>query len=461
MHFAQIYTPGIAQSSYVIGSGKQCLVVDPVRNIEPYLAKAKEFNMEITAVLETHLHADFVSGHMELAEKTGAKIYAPKIGNCNFPHHALADEEEFMIENLRFKMLETPGHTPDCTVTLVFDLERGEEPVMVFTGDTLLVGDVGRPDLFPNREEELAEKLFYSLKRLKELPDHVEVYPAHGMGSLCGRALSAKLWSTIGIERKQNYALQHEDLDEFKTDLLTDMPAAPDHFARCTEINRDGPVLLQDTMATKPLGAEEVAAAIEEEGWSVIDVRTYHSFAAAHIPGSYSISKYGNLPTFAGWVVPPEDKLILVMDHHDELDKIKNAFYTVGLDNVAGYLEGSVESWINKGLAVDSIETISVHKLRDLMEKYSVLALDTRAKSEFKEAHIEETVNAPTPDLRERYKEWNPEKPIVVFCNTSNRSMTAASLLKQKNFKRVFNALGGTTAWKAAGFPMQSGGEEQ
>jgi len=149
------------------------------------------------------------------------------------------------------------------------------------------------------------------------------------------------------------------------------------------------------------------------------------------------------------------------MDHHDELDKIKNAFYTVGLDNVAGYLEGSVESWINKGLAVDSIETISVHKLRDLMEKYSVLALDTRAKSEFKEAHIEETVNAPTPDLRERYKEWNPEKPIVVFCNTSNRSMTAASLLKQKNFKRVFNALGGTTAWKAAGFPMQSGGEEQ
>jgi len=461
MHFAQIYTPGIAQCSYVIGSGKKCVVVDPARNIESYIDKAEEFGMEIAAVLETHLHADFVSGHMELADKTGAQIYAPKNGNCTFPHHALDDEEEFNVENLRFKMLETPGHTPDCTITLVTDLERGEEPVLVFTGDTLLVGDVGRPDLFPNQEEELAEKLFDSIKRIKELPDHIEVYPAHGMGSLCGRALSAKLWSTIGIERKQNYALQHEDLEAFKEDLLTGMPSAPDHFARCTEINREGPVLLRDTMETTPLGPDDAAEAIEKGGYSVVDVRNYQSFAAAHIPGSFSISKHGNLPTFAGWVVPPEDKLILVMDHHDNLDKIKNSFYTVGLDNIAGYLDGSIESWINKGLTVDNIETLSVHKLRDLIDNYKVLALDTRAASEFEEAHIKETINVPTPDIRQRYTEWEPEKPIIVFCNTSNRSMIAASLLKQRNFKRVFNVLGGTTAWSAAGFPMEGGGDEQ
>ncbi len=459
MHFAQIYTPGIAQCSYVVGSGNKCVVVDPVRRIEPYLAKAKEFNMEITAILETHLHADFISGHMELAEATGAEIYAPRIANCEFPHRPLDDEEEFVIENLHFKLLETPGHTPDCTVYIVTDQERGQEPVMVFTGDTLLVGAVGRPDLFPNREEELAEKLFNSLERLKELPDHTEVYPAHGMGSLCGKALSAKLWSTIGTERRFNQSLQHNELDGFKKDLLADMPAAPDHFARCTEINRKGPVLLRETLSTRPFNPEEVAGAMEKEGYSVIDVRTYHSFAAAHIPGSLSISKQGNLPTFAGWIVPPEDKIILVLDNKDNLDDIKTNLYTVGLDNIEGYLEGSIESWIKEGLPINNIETTSVHLLREWIKKDSLLILDTRAESEWKEAHIEGTSLAPTPDIRHRYKEWDAEKPVVVICNTSNRSMTAGSLLKQRGFKQVINAVGGTTAWNAAGFPMQPGGD--
>ncbi len=252
MQFAQIYTPGIAQCSYVLGSGGKCVVVDPVRQIEPYLEQAKAFNMEITAILETHLHADFISGHIELAEKTGATIYAPRAANCTFEHRALEDGEEFTVEDLRFTLLETPGHTPDCAIYLVADLERGSEPVLAFTGDTLLVGDVGRPDLFPSREEELAEKLFHSLQRLKDLPDHLEVYPAHGMGSLCGQDLSAKLWSTLGIEKRYNYALQHADLPTFKEDLLTDIPTAPDHFARCSEINRQGPVLLQALVSPSP-----------------------------------------------------------------------------------------------------------------------------------------------------------------------------------------------------------------
>ncbi len=461
MHFAQIYTPGIAQCSYVIGSGNKCVVVDPVRIIEPYLEKAKEFNMQITAILETHLHADFVSGHMELAEATGAEIYAPKIANCEFAHRPIDDGEEFTIENLHFKLLETPGHTPDCTVYVVTDHERGEEPVMAFSGDTLLVGAVGRPDLFPSREEELAEKLFQSLRKLKELPDHVEVYPAHGMGSLCGKALSAKLWSTIGTERRFNDSLRHTELDSFKKDLLSDMPAAPDHFARCTEINRKGPALIQETLTTRPFEPEEVEGAMKTEGCSIIDVRTYHSFAAAHVPGSYSISKHGNLPTFAGWIVPPEDKLILVLDNEDKLQKIKTALYNVGLDNIAGYLEGSIESWIKKGLPVSKVETISVHLLREWMRSDPPLVLDTRAESEYKDSHIKGTILAPTPDMRHRYKEWDADKPVVVLCNTSNRSMTAASLLKQRNFKRVINALGGTTAWAAAGYQLQTGGDGQ
>lgn len=458
MQFAQIYTPGIAQCSYVLGSGKKCVVVDPVRHIEPYLNKAKEFNMEIVAVLETHLHADFVSGHMELAAKTGAKIYAPQTAHCQFPHHALAHGEAFTIENLHFKLLETPGHTPDGAVYIVTDQDRGDEPVLVFTGDTLLVGDVGRPDLFPNQEEELAEQLFDSLKLLMELPDHIEVYPAHGMGSLCGRALSAKLWSTIGSERRHNYALQHTDLTSFKKDLLTDMPAAPDHFARCSEINREGPALVNDLQQPRALTAKEVAQAIEE-GNAVLDTRPYHSFAAVHIPGAYSISQYGNMATFAGWVIPPEDKLILVLEHESSLEDVKNALYNVGSDNIHGYLEGATEAWINAGLPINNIQTISVAQLHEMLQqKESALVLDNRALEEWKKQHIPKTTLAPAPDIRFLYRKWDTETPIFVLCNTSNRSMTAASLLKQRGFKSVTNVVGGTTAWAAVGYPMKMGG---
>jgi hydroxyacylglutathione hydrolase len=459
MNFAQIYTPGIAQCSYVLGSGDKCVVVDPVRNVDQYIAQAKAFGMKIVAVLETHLHADFISGHMELAERAGAKIYAPKIGNCEFPHHALVDGEEFTIGSLHFKLIETPGHTPDCTIYLVTDLERGKEPVLAFTGDTLMVGDVGRPDLFPNREEELAEKLFHSLKRIKELPDHVEVYPAHGMGSLCGRALSAKLWSTIGIERCCNYALQHENLADFKKDLLTDMPAAPDHFARCSEINRKGPALLKDLPASRIFSVDELAGAIEG-GFTVLDVRAYHSYAGAHIPGSYSISKYGNMATFAGWVIPPDAKIVLILEKDHDLEEIKKALYNVGQDHIAGYLEGSIEAWVNAGREVGSIETISIHRLREWLENDPPLVLDNRAKNEWKKGAIPGTTLAPAPDVRHRYSEWNSNEPVVVLCNTSNRSMTAASLLEQRGFKRVINVLGGSNAWSAAGFPMSEGGDE-
>ena len=346
MQFAQIYTPGIAQCSYVLGSGGKCVVVDPVRQIEPYLEQAKAFNMEITAILETHLHADFISGHIELAEKTGATIYAPRAANCTFEHRALEDGEEFTVEDLRFTLLETPGHTPDCAIYLVADLERGSEPVLAFTGDTLLVGDVGRPDLFPSREEELAEKLFHSLQRLKDLPDHLEVYPAHGMGSLCGRDLSAKLWSTLGIEKRYNYALQHADLPTFKEDLLTDIPTAPDHFARCSEINRQGPVLLQALVSPRPWKAADTAAAVEA-GTLILDTRPYYSFAGSHIPGAYSISHHGNLATFAAWILPAEKELILVLEQESDFARVKSTLHNVGLDQVAGYLAGGVESWVN------------------------------------------------------------------------------------------------------------------
>lgn len=460
MHFAQFYTPGLAQCSYLVGSGSTCVVVDPVRNVEAYLAKAREFGMEITGILETHLHADFISGHMELQALTGAPIYAPRIANCAFPHEALKDGQEFTIDKLHFKLLETPGHTPDCSVYVVTDLERGSEPLLAFTGDTLMVGDVGRPDLFPNREEELAEKLFSSLARLRDLPDHVEVYPAHGMGSLCGRALSAKLWSTVGFEKRFNYALQHRDLAAFKKDLLTGMPAAPDHFARCSEINRTGPALKKNLPPVAPLSPEAVAAAAAE-GTLVLDVRPYHSFAAAHLPGSFSISRDGNLPTFAGWVVPPDRDLVLVLDRGATHRDISGILYNVGLDRITGYLDGSLEGWVNRGLPVSRVETLSVQELKPWLTMDAPPILDTRGTGEWQDGHIKGTLHCPTPDVRHRHKEWDPATPLVVLCNTSNRSMTAASLLKQRGFLKVYNVMGGTTAWQAAGYPLEKDGEGQ
>ncbi len=458
MHLAQIYTPGIAQCSYVIGSSGKCVVVDPVRNVEQYIDKAKEFGMDIVAVIETHLHADFVSGHMELAKATGAEIYAGKVGNCTFPHHSLTDGEEFTVGRLRFKMLETPGHTPDCTVFVVTDLARGEEPVLVFVGDTLLVGDVGRPDLFPNREEELAEKLFNSLKRLKELPDHLEIYPAHGMGSLCGRTLSAKLSSTLGTEKRLNYAMQYKNLEDFKKDILADMPAAPDHFARCSETNRTGPALLDELPPIKAIQSGELAKMTMGKGYSVLDTRSYHSFAAAHIPGSYSISKYSNLATFAGWIIPPQDSVILVMETEGDLSSIKKTLYNVGLDGIHGFLTGGIESWVNSGQPVDSIATISVHQLKDVLVEGAFTVLDNRDAREHRKGFIKGTTLVPMPETRQRYDEWDKDKPLYLFCGTGNRSMTAASLLQQRGFRHLVNVLGGINAWVAAGYSLESDG---
>ena len=454
MHFAQIHSPGLAQSSYVVGSGDKCVVVDPARKVEPYLKQAEAFGMEIVGILETHLHADFISGHMDLAAQTGAEIYAPETADCEFTHRALKDGETFTIENLKFQLLETPGHTPDCAVYLVTDLERGEEPVMLFSGDTLLVGDVGRPDLFPQKEEQLAEQLFESLKKIKELPDHVEVYPAHGMGSLCGRSLSAKLWSTIGIEKKQNYALKHNDLATFKSDLLYEMPSAPDYFARCTELNRQGPELVANLTDVKPLEVSEVKSGISKDN-IILDTRPISSFASAHIPNSYSVSIQGKLATFAGWILPPEKNIMLVVENETEVSSVVETLYSVGLDKVSGYLKGGIGNWINAGEGTTRVETVSINEINEYLYSDQAVVLDNRARSEWKEGSIPGAEHVSTPDVRYKHTEWDVEKPVVTFCNTSNRSMTAASILKQKGFKKVKNFLGGSTAWEAAGYKLE------
>ncbi|HPF21102.1 MAG TPA: rhodanese-like domain-containing protein [Syntrophomonas sp.] len=454
MEFKQVYTPGLAHCSYVIGGKNECVVVDPSRSVDRYVQIAENFNLPITAIIETHLHADFISGHMELAKRTGAQIYISAQAKANFAHYAVKDGEEFRIDTLLFKMLDTPGHTPEASVFVVSDLERGEIPALVFSGDTLLIGDAGRPDLFPDIKNELAAKLYHSLLRIKEIGDHVEVYPAHGAGSLCGKVLSSKLSSTIGTERMYNAAMKIHPEDLFIRTFLAEMPEAPDHFSRCSEINRKGPALLADLPRPKPLSPgkflKEIAA-----GAIVVDTRDQLAFASAHIPKAYGLSIKGNFATFSGWVLPPDKPLLLVMESDDDLKNILPALYSVGLDNVIGYLHNGMTTWAEEGLRTSYLKSISILELKDLWDKNEVELIDTRLKSEYDVMHIDGSIHCPAPDVRHRYHEFIGDKPVAFICNTGNRSLLAASLmLNLSGSSNVINVIGGTSAWQKAGCPL-------
>lgn len=442
----------MAHNSYILGGSKTCAVIDPRRDIQLYLDTAKANGLKITHILETHLHADFTSGHLELAEKTGAKIYAPKSGHCQFDHVSLSEGDIFEMEDMEFRVLETPGHTPEHIVYVVSDHSRGEEPVILFSGDTLFVGDVGRPDLFPGIAKELASKLFGSLQKLAKLPDFCEVYPAHGAGSLCGRAMSAKRTSTIGYEKRYNYAFQIKDEGKFIEMLTTDMPEVPDHFSRCSDINRKGPALIKDLPTLSPFGSVSFHQRAKEKNTIVLDTRKYEAFGGQHVSGAYHIDFGGNFSTFAGWVLPPEADILLVSETPSQAEEAVIQLRRVGLDRTIGYLEGGMYEWAKAGLPSDQIGQVSVEKLNQRMTGGSkITVVDVRSKREFMTGHINGAFNIPFPDLRKRYHELDSTMPVLVICNTGHRSSLGTSILKQHGFKDVSNVAGGMTGFNAAG----------
>lgn len=453
MEFKQVYTPGIAHCSYVIGGENACFVVDPERNVDQYINIAASFGLPIKGIFETHLHADFVSGHIELAEKTGATIYISSTAKAEFDHYAVSNGEEIKLDTLLIRMMDTPGHTPESAVYIVSDLERGPEPVLVLTDDTLLIGDAGRPDIFPDIKEHLASSLYKSLRIIEQTGDNVEVYPAHGAGSLCGKILSSKLSSTIGTERKYNAALQIQSEEKFIKSFLTDMPEVPDHFFRCSEINKKGPAITSRFPKPAAYSPKEFIALVMS-GYVVVDTRNLLAFGAAHIPGAYGLSLKGNFAAFAGWVLPPDKPLLLVLDSQSDMETVLNLLYRVGLDNVAGYLDGGMAAFAASRLRTARLESISVMELKERFYNNELLLVDTRLKSEWDTAHIEGSTHAPAPDVRFRYSEWASDKPVAFICKTGNRSLLASSLmLKLSGMKNVINVIGGTTAWIKSGFP--------
>jgi len=457
MLLKHVFTPKIAHSSYLLVGKKSCAVVDPQRDVDAYLAQARELGVRITHILETHLHADFVSGHLDLAEASGATIYVPRSAECSFEHVGIGAGEAIEIEDMRLDVLETPGHTPEHVCYVVTDMGRGESPVGVFTGDVLFVGDVGRPDLFPGQATGLARKLYRSLHEgLMQLPDHCEVYPAHGAGSLCGRSVGAKWRSTIGYERRYNAALQIREEDAFVRSLTHDMPPAPDHFGRCSEINRQGPRLLEDLDPLMELSPVEFRAQRHQAQSVLVDVRGYPAFAGLHIPDALHLDLAGNFPTFAGWVTAPEADLLWVADHHEAAEEATLWARRVGLDGRVGYLAGGMAAWATSGFEVEHLHLVSAEDLHDRVTGNERMVLvDVRTPLEFADSHIHGAVNIPAPDLRTRHAELDQHKPIYLVCSSGNRSGLAASLLRQHGFRDVHNVAGGMTGYSAAGYAKQ------
>lgn len=409
--------------------------------------------LAITHVFETHLHADFVSGHLDLADATGATIYAPRAGRCAFPHEALDEGDEVQLEDISFRVIGAGGHTPEHVCFVATDTSRGKTPVALFSGDTLLVGDVGRPDLFPGKAEDLAGQLFDNLRQnILSLPDECEVYPAHGMGSLCGRAMAAKRTSTIGYEKKYNYALRIREREEFIRALTSDMPAAPDHFSRCSEINRAGPALVRTLPDPGPLAPAEFSERSRREDAVLLDARSYPAFSGLHIPGAWNIDLSGNFATQAGWVLPPGREIFLVAEDPARAAEATLGLRRVGLDSVSGYLDGGMLRWATAGFPVGRVPVLAPAEAHALVRSGEAVLVDVRSTGEGEAAPVGGAVRIPWHDLRERHRELDREKHTIVMCRGGQRASIAASILKMNGFAAVSNLAGGYTAYRKAGF---------
>jgi glyoxylase-like metal-dependent hydrolase (beta-lactamase superfamily II)/rhodanese-related sulfurtransferase len=457
MLLKHFFTNKIAHSSYILAGQKTCAVIDPQRDVDMYIEEARTMGVEITHILQTHLHADFISGHMDLANMTGAQIYVAKSAKCTFDHVPLSEGDTIELENMLLGVIETPGHTPEHLSYVVTDRSRGDNPIGVFVGDTLFVGDVGRPDLFPEISRSLAEKLYHSLHdKLFKLPDYCEVYPAHGAGSLCGRAMGAKYLTTIGYERKYNPVMQIEDKEKFIRSLTEDMPPAPDHFSRCSDINRDGPALLSELPVLDKLNVKSFREKMAEGNIQLVDIRNYLAFGGQHIPNSWHLDLNGNFPTFAGWVLPTDKDFLIVADDYSKAAESVIWARRVGVDRIVGYLDGGIISWITAGLNTSTTRQISVEDLHELVTSSSdFVLLDVRAPAEYLENHIKGAINIPVADLRTRYHELDKDQLTILICSSGNRSSLGTSILQLHGLMNLYNVAGGMTGYSAAGYSKE------
>jgi glyoxylase-like metal-dependent hydrolase (beta-lactamase superfamily II) len=464
MILKQYYLGCLSQASYLIGDEvtKAAVVVDPRRDVDEYVNDAAASGLRIEHVILTHFHADFIAGHLELRDRVGARIHLGARAEADYEFSSLHDGDVLEFGQVRLMILETPGHTPEAISILVYDLaESDHTPRAVLTGDTLFIGDVGRPDLMASRgisSEELAGMLYDSLHRkLLPLPDETLLYPGHGAGSACGKNLSQERVSTIGVQRRYNYALQPMSKDAFVQAITAEQPAAPAYFAYDAELNRRLRPTLDTVLARelRGLSLDEVLAA-QRGGAQLLDARDPADFAAGHLAGSLNIGLGGRFAEWAGVLLAPTRPIVLVTASGQQAEAALR-LGRVGFDNVTGYLEGGIEAAKDRGDHVRRTERITAPALRELLESDAVPVVDVRTETEWRSESIPGSVNVPLHQLGERMAEVPVASRIVVHCQTGLRSSTAASILEQAGRTGVMDLVGGIVAWKVS---AQDGAKE-
>ncbi|MCS6967932.1 MAG: MBL fold metallo-hydrolase [Cytophagales bacterium] len=456
MKVEQLYTGCLAEAAYFIESAGEAAVIDPIREIEPYLKLARERGVKIKYIFETHFHADFVSGHLDLSRATGAPIVFGPTAKANFDFIEAKDGQIFEVGNVALKVLHTPGHTPESMCLLLYD-ENGKEHA-IFTGDTLFVGDVGRPDLLDGviiSKEEQVSNLYDSLnKKIKTLPDDVIVYPGHGPGSLCGKSIGKETQSTIGREKMYNYALQPMSREEFMKLILEDQPPAPQYFVKNAMINRMGYEPIDEVLERNVRPLSVTALELEAEaGALILDTRNANDFAAGHIPNSMNIGLDGSYAVWVGTLVSDiKQRIVVVAEKGREREAILR-LARVGYENVAGYLEGGFDTWKNAGKPTATINCISATELAEIYQPEMPI-LDVRRVNEFRNGHLPNAINIPLRDLEQNLHQLNPNQLYYVHCAGGYRSMIAASILVRNGYHKVVNVNGGMDAIAKTQLPV-------
>ena len=448
MQIERFYLGCLAHASYLVYDSGEAAVIDPQRDVTIYLDRAAELGLKVRWIIETHLHADFVSGHLELAQDTGATICIGAGSGATFAHRDLRDGDEISLGTATLRAISTPGHTEE---SICIAASEAGAPKAVFTGDTLFIGDVGRPDLSPTKTpEQLAAMLYESLhKKLMALPAETIVYPAHGAGSLCGRSMSDDASSTIAREMRTNYALQPLTQDAFVHLLTGDLPPRPAYFQDEVARNRAGAAPLEDLPPVPELGPDEVVK-LQAGGATLLDTRPWAQFAAAHIPGSINIALAGQFASWAARMLGiSTGHVVLIAEDHAAVLEARLRLARVGLESVVGSVAGGIMGWIDAGKPVASVDQIPAAEVSEWLEadpKHRTL-LDIREHSENEHGAIPGAINIPLPELEQRLADLSHDVPTAVHCRGGYRSAIAASLLQAAGFKDVINVTGGYDAW--------------
>lgn len=466
MFFQHIYDKSLAQASYFIGCQKAgvAAVIDAKRDVDTYIEIAKQNNMKITHIFETHIHADFLAGSRELAALTGADMYLSDEGGegwkYEFPHKGVKDKDVIKLGNLLFEILHTPGHTPESISLLLTDTPASMEPVMLFTGDFVFVGDVGRPDLLEKAagmkgtQETGAKQMYESIKKFDALSDFIQVWPGHGAGSACGKSLGSVPSTTVGYEKARNWAFQY-DKDEkgFIKYLLADQPEPPKYFAKMKSLNKADRPLLTAVPKLKQLSPTELKQAMAK-GIKVIDTRVKTEFAAGFIPGSIHIEGNNSFATWAGWFLKYDEQFILLAEE-SHLDDLTRKLMRIGLDNIYGYIP-TTKSWLETGGSLEKANIITLAEFKPLLKDKDLEIIDVRNATEYNAGHIDGAKHVFVGTIPDNLDKVSKDKKVVIHCQSGARAAIAYSLLAKNGFKNVFNYSGGMSEWINEGNPIVS-----